>query len=294
VENIANSSAPLITLLPPLEGDPFNLELLAEFAQDVALFNSPAFVQLFPVSTPTDLLPSNYTNFFRAAHAIFEENALNTALIWGFEADMQAHAAHFFPGVDYVHWVNLILYNEIGADGTFADITEQLGLFHSTFGQDVPLMLTTAVSSYSRESNRHFPAQAGEKIEGIYSRLASFPRIRAIIYQNYSDLTGRGAEFRVNASQVLTEAYQNAVSAGRFLNEVQDNPHFRLDTIIHHSPYRAVSYNFGFYIPTNAISLPSAPQVRINGQAYHNISHVLQAGGDFYVNFREGTLTIIQ
>jgi len=293
LENIAASAAPFITLLPPPEGAPLNLELLESFAHDIALFNAPAFVQLFPLSSATIFNPSDYTAFFQQAYALFAEIAPNVALVWGFDGHMLAQASHFYPGYNSLHWINLTLYNEICPEGYFQDITGTLKFFEENFGNIAPLMLTTAVASYSMTSNRHFPAQAGVKIENLYESLANFPRIGAIIYQNYNDRAGRGADFRINTSTMLTTAYRNAAQRPRFLSQIPADATARVETTTQASPHRVVSRDFRFYIPTAAIYLDNTPQVHINGQFYHALPYVLEAkNADFFVNFQAGTITL--
>jgi len=289
VENIAIHSTPLIALHPPENGDPFDLALLEAFAQDMALFSTPAFVKLFPISETTAFTPAEYVNFFAQAPAIFARNAPNAALVWSFDAAMLPQAPLFFPE-NHAHWINLTMYNKISPEGDFEDITDVLTIFHGTFGRHAPLMLTTAVSSYSMMSNRHFPTPAAEKIAAIYAAPVSFPRLRAIIYQNYDDRQASGQDFRINTSPMLTAAYQAAVED--LLSAVPSTP-ARHETTTRQSPYQAISYNFGFYIPINAISLPTAPTRRVNGQTYHNINEIINyKNADFFVNFYEGTLTL--
>jgi len=293
LENIAARSAPLITLHPPETGEPFDIELLDDFVSYISLFLAPAFVQLYPLQTKTDFTSEEYIAFFRLARSLFAQYAPNVALVWGFDSTMLPSAFDFFPGEDAIHWINMTSYNMICPEGEFESITDNLASLTDTFGSYAPLMLTTAVASYSMISNRHFPAEAAQKLTALYASLANFPRIRAIVYQNYSDLPGRGADFRINASGMLKDAYQAATALSRFIQTAPYGVTAQTDTIVHQSPHSAVARGYRFYIPTNAINLPQAQHVLINGQVYHPLVDVLSIqDGDFYVNLIEGTLTL--
>ena len=293
LENIALHSAPLIILHPPESGIAFDFELLEQFAQDLALFNAPAFVQLYPLRNSVDFVPLEYVAFFQGAFGLFSRIAPNAALVWAFDEKMLAYAEDFFPGAGALHWINMTAYNHICAEGEFLGIADNLGVFQEKFGSHAPLMLTTAVSSYSMESNRHFPAQATEKIVNLYSSLAHFPRIRAVVYQNYSDLSGAGADFRMNASTVLLDAYRDATAATHFVTAIYEGSLARTETVVQLSPHKAVARGRYFYIPTNAMNLPDAERTLINGQAYHPLAEILQLEGwDFFVNLHDNTLTL--
>ncbi|MDR2167639.1 MAG: hypothetical protein LBE35_07305 [Clostridiales bacterium] len=285
VENIANSAAPLITLHPPTDGHPFDLAQIADFAHQTAIFNLPNFVQLFPLNADTNFVPSDYIAFFRAAHEIFAEISPNTALIWGFDAEILPRAAHFFPGGDAVDWINLEAYKEIDPEGDFEVLN--LRFFYEQFQEIAPLMLTVAVSNFSAENSRHFPAEAAEKIAEIYASLEDFPRLGAVIYSHHGN-------FRLNNSNILIEAYQSAASAANFQNFVENKPFPRQEAILRATPHHAIARGFNFYIPRAALNLPpNAEQVLINGQIYHPIAAVItHFDADFFANKQEGLLVL--
>ena len=294
LENIAAGSASFITLMPPTDSSsPFDLILLEQFISDIALFNAPVFVQLFPITPGLDMVPLEYIAFFNRAYVMFEAAAPHVALTWGFDSTMQATAPHFFPGENAVHWINLTLYNYIDPDGYFADVSSILHGFHDAFSHIAPLSLTTAVSSYCIYSNRRFPYQAGAKIINLYGQVVNFPRLRAIIYQNYSDITGRGADFRINHTQVITNSYQTAALASHFLTSFPKYPAPIYGITSQKSPYTALLVGYRFYIPQAAFNLPTLPIVPINGRIYHPLHYVLEAtGSDFFVNMELSTITI--
>ena len=294
LENIAVGAAPFITLLPPEDSpNPFNFSLLEDFIHDIALFNTPAFVQLFPICANSNFIPFEYIAFFNRAYTMFEAYAPNVALTWGFDAGVQATASHFFPGENSVHWINLTVYNHICPEGYFENMNTLLSNFHAAFSHVAPLVLTTAASSYCILSNRRFPVQAAEKITNIYGQIITFPRIRAIIYQNYNDIPSGGADFRVNHTEIITQAYQSAVLATHFLNYFPKQGASEYGITSQKSPYPALMIDYRFYVPQATFDLPTLPIIPINGRLYHPLYYVLDAtSSDFFVNLNLGTITI--
>jgi len=292
VENIANHSAPLIILTPPPYTDPFNLAPLEDFARDMALFGTPAFVKLYPLTAYSDFEPSEYISFFRTAHVIFAHYAPHVSLTWGFDASELYTASHFFPGDGVVCWIAMTIYNKITPEGYFEGFSHNLQVFHDTFGRTHPLMLQTAATRYCMASNSHISARAAEKIEYIYSTVKTMPRLRAIIYQN-RNIQG-GDNFQITGSTAVADAYRTATKDPHFIQSMEAGLLPRRDTVTKRSPHKAVSRDFGFYIPAAALHLPGTDPVIINHRAYHPIQTVLQAtGGDFHTNALEGTLTLI-
>jgi hypothetical protein len=168
--------------------------------------------------------PSEYIAFFRQARDIFALHAPNAVLVWGFDSSMMSAADSFFPGADYLDMIHLILYDPIGADGSFGDFFGTVEIFVENFYKSLeektPLMLSTAVSHYSLQSNRHFPAEAARRISYIYGKISNYPAIRAIVYRNYNDLNSGGGFYRINDSFALRDAYKEAASFARYSGNI--------------------------------------------------------------------------
>ncbi|MCL2234915.1 MAG: hypothetical protein FWB98_00545 [Defluviitaleaceae bacterium] len=279
LDNIANHSTPLITLHPPQDAEMFDFEALETFARYAGMFNVPTFVELYPIRTGHGFLPLEHVNFFRHARGIFEQQAPNVALVWGIDTHNLAHAKHFYPGEGFLDWIKLTAYNHVATDGTFGDFSETLGIFYGMFHRAAPLMLSTAISHHSPESNSHFPAQASDKLTQIYDLLERHHRIRAIIYRNYSDRGESGHIYSLNTSPILRDAYREAAANPRFISQMPTAPHPRRGNITLHHPNHAISREGSFYVPFEGQMLPIAQVLnRLNG--------------DFFVNKQEGHLTL--
>jgi len=301
LQNIANFSIPLITLLPPDEEEIFNLELIADFAQSAANLNIPLFVQLFPAMQGHSFVPTEYVQFFRDANRIFTDIAPNIVLVWGVDTTRAGVARHFYPGDDYVDWVKLTVYNDIDETGNFSEFFGVLDAFYFEFNSTHPIMLGLAVSHYSSASNRHFPVRAAEKLAQIYDGIAqNYPRVKAVIYRNYSDLDGRGGIYSINGTQVLADAYRNAVSIPHYINLVAYED-LQQRSIVIQTPYQAVMQGFDFFIPWQVVARFdeynveewAKKQTHIGGNAFYPMGFVYEMLDlDFFVNHTEGFLVL--
>ncbi|MCL2854569.1 MAG: hypothetical protein FWE21_03000 [Defluviitaleaceae bacterium] len=279
LDNISNQTAPMITLLPPLYGNPFCLDAIKYFAQYAGIFHVPTFIQLYPIHGNNGFLPAEYTAFFVQAREVLAYYAPNAALVWGIDAENLPTARHFLPTENAVDWINLTAYSKVETDGSFDDFGQVLNMFHQMFSEITSLMLTTAVSHHSYVNNSHFPTQAADKLMQIYNLIDSNPRIRAIIYQNYSDLSGTGHIYTLNTSPVIRDGYRQAASHPRFINFVEQTDHPRNGNISLHRPGQAAARGYGFYIQTEGGLQP--------------VSQIIQAlNADFFVNKQKGTLTL--
>ncbi|MCL2349896.1 MAG: hypothetical protein FWC67_00300 [Defluviitaleaceae bacterium] len=277
--NIANSSAPLITLIPPDGGNPYDLNLIKDFAAQASLLNTATFVLLYPILQTSNHTPGEYKAFFREAHAIFAEAAPNVALVWGIDAHNLHIANHFFPGNNYVDWIHLTMHKEISEDGTFSDFFATFDIFNDMFQEAAPLMLSLAVSHYSIQNNRHFPAQAAEKITKIYESFDRYPRLKSIIYKNYNNIAGTGGIYDITTSAALREAYRGATSAPRFLNSIQSNPYLQTGKITLRTPHKAFIQDFDIFVIKEGIPRPIA-------------EIAMEMNADFYVNLQEQILVL--
>jgi len=299
LENLAMGKTPFITLMPPEDYARLDMHTLAdplrEFAAEAGRFNVPVFVELFPLTSTHNYGPAEYIAFFAAARNIFNFHAPNVALVWGFDAQNLPVSAQFYPGRDAVDWINLKVYNHVDADGGFRDFFTYVDFFYFAYQQERPLMLSLAVSHYLAADNRYFTAQAAEKIEYIYGRLGEYPRIKAVIYRSYNDITG-GGKFSLHEAQVISAAYAQAVSDGHFLHFVGDFHAPREAVQMMRSPFRAVMRDGYFYIPRRALVYDArfsaeyltrldGLETEIDGDIFFSMSNLNTAVGmDFFVD----------
>ena len=307
LENLAAAKAPLITLLPPGDGqvrlgDVRLVEGLREFAENAGRFDVPLFVHLFPVVEGHVFEAEEYIIFFRLARSIFRHYAPNVALVWGFDAASMAGAMRFFPGRDAVDWIKLVAYSDVSGDGGFDDFFELVELFTLAYQREAPLMLGFGVSHFTASNHSYFTIEAAAQIEYIYERLVKFPRIKAVLYRNYNDIGGRGSKYAVHGVEVIAAAYGRAAGAGHFLDFVNNGREVREVVQLMRSPFTAVMRDYYFYIPmralVNCVGLPRAyldelmgTGTEIDGEMFFAMGHINRvAGADFFVDLEAGVL----
>ena len=302
LENISLQKTPFIMVLPPEDGFVYDTRLVAELAANVGRFDVPMFVNLFPLLAGHDFVPAEYIEFFRHARGIFAKYAPNAALVWGFDAQKTALAMEFYPGRDAADWIHLIIYNDVDANGRFQDFFAHIDLFYLVFQHEGPLVISTAVSHYSLANNTYFTREAAEKITYIYSRLPEYPRIRAIIYRNYSDLQGSGHKYTINTAADISTAYAAALSAPHFLASVISTAHAEEATLRIHSPFRAIMRNSYFYIPARALiydarfpylQVLEGKGIKIGTEVFYAMADINRvSGADFFVDMERRTLVL--
>jgi hypothetical protein len=304
LENMAAMKTPFIIVSPPKEGGiAYDIYMLTDFAREAGRFNVPLFVNLFPIVEGHNFVPTEYIAFFGRARDIFAEYAPNVALVWGFDARSMASSTQFYPGGEAVDWIHLIIYNDVDIYGGFGDFFAYIDYFYFTFQQEGPLVVSTAVSHYTLESNSYFTREAAAKIEYIYDRLQGYQRIRAILYRNYNDLRGSGNKYAVNSAADISEAYARATAASHFLGcpvssrELSDTATIRI-----HSPFRAIMRNSYFYIPVRGLMYYArfaymeqleGREIEIEGELFFTIADVNRVSGmDFFVDMQRGVLVL--
>ena len=296
LENIAAGTTPHLTILPPNQSNIYDIDLIRSLAKDAALFNVATFINLFPLQSNSNFTPSQYIAFFQQAYDVFATYAPNVVMVWGVDISNIHMARHFFPGGGYVGWINLIAYKQISRDGLFEDFFDLLDAFYLDFQEEAPIILSLAVSHYSQASNRHFIAEASEKIAHIYSRIHLYPRIRSVIYLNYSQMQQGGGNFTINSNNTLRDAYIKATSNLNIIDSLSTSqPSLRQAPLILHTPHQAAMYASSFYIPIEAITtpLPNANLTIIDNLPFYPLADINRATGcTFFKNAQENFLVI--
>ena len=304
LECLSAQKTPFITVLPPQNGHLYDAELLRELALAAGRFNVPFFIHLYPITAAHNFNPPEHISFFHTAHTIFAQYAPNVALVWGFDAEKLAVSAQFFPGMDVVDWIHMTIYNNISTDGTFGDFFSYIDFFYYMYQQKAPLAISTAVSHYTIETNAYFTQAAADKILHIYEGLREYTRIKAVLYRNYSDLSGDGNKYGINAADVIRAAYIQAVSNSHFINFAPKDitQEQQVSTKQLRSPFRAIMHNSYFYIPLRAliydVHFPYLEQLAgmetiINGETFFSMAHINRVSGmDFFVDLDRRILVL--
>jgi len=304
LECLSAQKIPFITVLPPENGYLYDVELLHELALSAGRFNVPLFIHLYPIKVGHNFSPPEHISFFRTAHTIFAQYAPNVALVWGFDTEKLGVSAYFYPGGDVADWIHMTIYNNISIDGTFRDFFAYIDFFYYMYQHKAPLAISTAVSHYTIETNTYFTRTAADKILHIYEGLQEYPRIRAVLYRNYSDLAGSGNKYVINTTDVIRAAYVRAVSDSHFINLAPKSSvrEQQMSTKQLRSLFRAMMRDSYFYIPLRAliydICFPYLEHLEgmetiINGEIFFSMADINGVSGmDFFVDLERRVLVL--
>ncbi|GHU53836.1 hypothetical protein AGMMS49975_13010 [Clostridia bacterium] len=240
---IANSKVPYIVVNPANAYDPFNLDDLAEIADEIGEFYAPVFVDIFPNADISRYNPADYISFFRSARAIFASRASNAALV--FSCDELAEARLFYPGDDAVDWVGV----------NTADF-EQIYFY---FQKKKPVIVSEYAVSHQSDSDYSYQTKnAAAAVSAFYDNLKFYPRIKAINYINVNTLSGENYHnlsknnYLVTDEALILEAYKKAVSERKFAKTVSYT-NAEISSAYALSPFPAQYFDGEFFIDTRTV-----------------------------------------
>jgi len=220
LECMAEQKIPITVILPPEDGNPFNLQLMDTLSQTAAAFGSfnlPMFIVFYPVPANSRWSPDDYIAFFRHARAIFAVHAPKAAFIWSVDVGLEDFKA-FYPGELAADWVGLSVFCQE------PDTLERALEFYHTFQETAPIMLNLGIAHFSIDGHRYSISEAAATLELIYKTvLEEFPRVRMINYMNLSLIDYSGHDYRVSGDPALREAYRNSVQMPGFLTRLPNN-----------------------------------------------------------------------
>ena len=301
LESIANRKIPMLTIHAPQE---FDVNHIYKLAEDIGRFNVPILINFLPILGESSFSPTEYIGIFRHARQTFYKHAPNATLIWGIDTDNLFTAAHFFPGEGYVDWVSLTIYDDVDEYGNFGDFFKYIDFLNVSFQRMAPLMIITAVSHHNFATNTYFAIQARDRLWYIYGGLLAYPRIKAIVYQNYAYIDRQqniGQNYIISGSSLVEEAYRIALNRPELEVYLPREPHTR--RILINSLFTAIEYNGRFYVPHRTLvydmNFPNMQQflgreVFFGDQIYYSIADVNRiAGADFFVD-RENAMFVLQ
>ncbi len=270
---IKNKSAPLITIKPPNDYNPFDNIALTECAKNLGRYNVPIFVSLYPEPSKKDFNPKAYTDFFKQAHSTFERHAPNVALIFSISKNEMIDYKKYYPGDNYVDWLGLNIFEPVvkEEDSVYGtDIFEFIDYFYFTFQKSKPIMLTQfGVSYYSSEKKTYYPEQSVQEIARVYNKISTYyPRIKGIVYMDYNgvDIFDEGEladNYSITENKNILDQYKAVINSAVFLSELEVNELTDLKEYIK-SPFEAYYYKDKYYISEKSFQHDFGA-LRVNG-----------------------------
>lgn len=314
LECIARKKALLITITPPNIPDPYSEELLLKTAADLGAYNVPIFINFYPYAKNMGFGAQYYKKFYRRAWLAFRELAQHAAMVWSINVWDAETCLDYYPGDNYVEWVGINItagIETVGSGFGYGGFTASFDSFCEHFQDNKPIMVTNlSLSHFSTLNNTYYTDLCARTISEFYGYLAdSWPRVKAVVYNGYTEIGGQVSAKRSQNNFLLTEedalvqAYAAAVKDDGFITFV---PSVRLSDLAApgkslspqfvKSPYNAIfsADNNAYYIPEKSLDdlsmdsslfSPSVKTPYILGERCYSLEDVSRlAGGEFEVD----------
>jgi hypothetical protein len=219
-------AAPLFYLFPNAKkNNPgFEIEQLITLARELSLYDIPMFMAFYPPEE--NQTREDYIYTFRLARVIFRTYAPKIAFVWVVPEGMTAAPSHpFYPGHDVVDWVGLPVLAKRSRDGLDMDILSAIEPVHQNFQRHKPIMLLpVGISHFSRIDYIYYINETATEIESLYKNIKSFPRIKAVVYLDASNIGLRWDNMSLTRENNLMISYANAITNGHYLSNIEPRP----------------------------------------------------------------------
>lgn len=222
LECYSKGKMPMITMYPYDNYGAFDKKYIEQSAKDFGMIDVPIFVQLLPNPVMYGVKSEDYVEYFRFVRESFKQNAPNVAFVWSIDRNVIKESEAFYPGDDFVDWVGLNVFDEIGKE-TENDIWKQLDYYYYSFQKRKPLMISQlGISHYSTKNHSYQIEEASIKIEDFYNKIQqNYPRIKAIVYVNQNNidktpLSAVRSDFTVTGDTNLIASYERAIEGEYF------------------------------------------------------------------------------
>ena len=214
LECIAEQKIPVIVILPPEEGNPFDNEweeILTETAISFSEFPVPMFAVFYPVPVDPIWDSATYIAFFRYARALFAVHAPHVAFVWAVDGDKE-NFIDYFPGDLAADWVGLSLFSRSTDVLESGDALERIISFYHTFQQRKPMMLNLGLGHFSTADHRYHIAETSDALGKVYRTiLRDFPRVKMVNYMDINRIDYNGNDYRVSMDTALRTAYRDSI-----------------------------------------------------------------------------------
>ncbi len=257
---ISKIKTPFIELLPENDNLYIDNGLIDSTARAFGKFSIPMFIQLCPVDKSYDT--EAYKKYYTAVRQKFREFAPKCTFVFSVSNDYAFRAMKYYPGDEYVDWVGIDVFRKINDAGVYDGETfSDIDYVYYTFQSKKPIMLSKlGISSYSSRDYKYKPSLATSELERLYGTIINYyPRIKAINYMDYTELTetslpnlpGRGGvlqSYCITDSEGVLEAYKKAVESSLFLPSLDVKSKGDLNSQWLRSPFMAYKIDNDYYI----------------------------------------------
>lgn len=207
LENYVMGAVPKITLSGQRDE-----EKMTAFAKEAGKFDVPILLEFYPHPGRSGMTPEEYKAFYVRVRSIFAAHAPNVAFLWTADAASAPEELEYYPGDGSVDWVGVSLFL-LSEESTFGG----LDYLYYTFQEKKPVLVNLGVAHYTTDGYRYDTAFAEKTIVSAYQSLLRYPRVRAVVYQDYNSAekapkSALRHNFCITEEEKLMTAYRNAMA----------------------------------------------------------------------------------
>lgn len=200
----------------------------------------------------------SYKKAFIYVSKIMKDKAPNVAMVWS-PNDISAKGRtydQYYPGDEHVDWIGISTYtyryfqgkkdwgtqqdsiDSVYMTGDYANPLAKIKSIIDVYGAKKPIMLSeTGVGHYSKLAEEDVSDWAAVQLRRLYTYAPMiYPQLKGIYYFNANnDYITKYDDYSLYGSSKFNTLYNELVSRGNFLSDINGNPSFRYEKITDYS-----------------------------------------------------------
>jgi hypothetical protein len=197
---------------------------------------------------------TSYIEAFRYVSGIMKDKAPNVAMVWS-PNDISAKDRtydQYYPGDEYVDWIGVSTYtslyfqgkkdwgnqqdtnDSVYMTGDYANPLAKIKPIIDAYGARKPIMVSeTGVGHYAKLTGEHLSDWAAVQLRRLYIYGPMvYPQLKGIYYFNANnDYISKYDDYSLYGSSKFNTLYNELVSNGSFLSDINGNPGFRYEKV---------------------------------------------------------------
>lgn len=230
-----------------------------------------------------------YIEAFRYISKVMKDKAPNVAMVWS-PNDISAKDRtydQYYPGDEYVDWIGISTYtyryfqgkkdwgnqqdsiDSVFMTGDYANPLSKIKPVIDAYGGRKPIMLSeTGVGHYSKLAREDVSDWASVQLRRLYVYGPMiYPQLKGIYYFNANnDYISKYDDYSLYGNSKFNTLYNELVSSGNFLSEINGNPSFRYEKITDYST-QGLKLELSTYTIVPKVLSPSV-QYKLDGKIY--------------------------
>ncbi len=283
LECVSNMKTPYFSLNVNFPITDKEMLLLEQTAMDMGDFYVPMFVE---VGVNTKVSAKKYTDDFKKIKSVFNRRATNVAIVWSVKPEDIEVCEEYYPGYEYTDWVSLQIIETIDKDkGYSVDAIKAIDTFYGKFQRQKPVIISRFAVSHLNSGDFVYKTDiAAKEIERVYEEISNkYSRIKAVIYYDFNGMDfNKKDDFTITGEEALINAYSNAASNPRFINELDLMSYGDIVEQSYISGFTSYKKDGSYYVSSQALSKELGvtdfrrfgDYIVLNGTVYYNISEM--------------------